>query len=245
MLKRSMILAAISGVAMVSAAQAAVIVSYTGASPALTGIASPVTFSPAAPALSNADLLQTNVASVVSTGTFGEDGTAGISVLTDGAFSLNTGVFSKPGISSAQNGATITWTLNTSVNTNGYEITQITSFGGWGDFERNDQRYSVELSYVGSPTTFIALSGATVQSNPGLDTYAIRANITDSGSLPLATGVAGVRIAFANPQENNYTGYGEFDVIGSAVAVPEPVSIGVVGLVTGMAMLRRSRKSVA
>ena len=94
MLKRSMMLAAISGVAMVSAAEAAVIVSYAGASPTLTATPSPVTFSPAAPEVSSVDLLQTSLASTASTGTLGHpgDGTStNLGLLTDGAFLLNSG----------------------------------------------------------------------------------------------------------------------------------------------------------
>ncbi len=53
------------------------------------------------------------------------------------------------------------------------------------------------------------------------------------------TNVAALQFAFG-PQENGHSGYGEFDVAGSAIPVPEPATVGLIGAgLVGLLACRR------
>jgi hypothetical protein len=184
--------------------------------------------------VSNSDLLQTNLAGVTSSGNFNREPIlGGLSVLNNGAFAIGTGG-NRPELVTGENNATITFTLDTSVNTLGYNVTSIAGYGGWGDGGRDNQIYSIFFSKVGS-SDFTYLGGVNDRGATGSPS-AISALFSNVG----LTGVDAIRIDFPDGQENGFAGYGEFDVIGTAT-VPEPASaclllIGCTGL-----FLRRRR----
>jgi len=143
----------------------------------------------------------------------------------------------------------LSYTLNivfdTSVNTLGYDITQIQSFAAAGD-RRKMQYIDISYSQVGSGT-FTSFDGLLVDgttdptsSAPSTATNSLNSDAEgnswivayDDGGGAIATGVDEIRVDVYLPRENNgtdaapswreaATGLREIDVIGTA-AVPEP-----------------------
>jgi hypothetical protein len=113
-------------------------------------------------------------------------------------------------------GDTMTYTLNTSLATYGFDITNITIYGGWGDAGRNEQKYEVLYSTVANPTVFTSLG--IFDYNPtdpsGLPTATRTMLIPVSGAL--AQNVAQVEINWnvASAPKNNWEGYSEVVVQG-------------------------------
>ena len=172
---------------------------------------------------------------------------AGVSVLTDGAFGpTGTNIEVAAGIRGQQAGAnflSITYTFDTSINSAGYDLESVAVYTGWGDPGRDDVEFNLLYSTVAAPNTFISLTsvnytgGSTVPANN-------RSIVSSDASPYLATGVASIRFEFP-VQENGFVGYRELDVIGSATAaIPEPstsavmLGLGALGLV---AMSRRRK----
>jgi hypothetical protein len=206
--------------------------------------------------VSNTDLIN-GLAPSASSGTFTQENAAGISVLTNGSFGTITRSPADPAApasgtatQTARNaslatggndaGTSLTYTLPVG-NGLGYNITSITSYGGWQDAGRDQQSYSVLYSTVAAPTTFLPL--ATVDFNPttppALTPSASRVILTNDGVTPNpATSVAAIRFNF-NTTENGYSGYTEFDVVGTQV--PEPTSVGAIGLAVVGLLSRRRR----
>jgi len=87
----------------------------------------------------------------------------------------------------------------------GFDLTNITVYGGWADSGRDQQAYSVYYSTVTAPTNFISL--AIVNFNPPIANNiqsATRAMLTSSAGV-LATNVAAVKFDFTSPaSENGY-----------------------------------------
>jgi hypothetical protein len=98
---------------------------------------------------------------------------------------------------------------------NGYTITNITSYGGWGDGGRDAQAYTVYYSTVAQPTNFIKLAVVNYLPVNPTGISVTRATITPSTGA-LATNVAGLYFDFTSPAgENGYEGYSEIAVYGS------------------------------
>ena len=128
--------------------------------------------------------------------------TGGTPVLTDGVYGTITEPGGAPdrthlifGIAGGGSGTGtfVTYTLDTSVNTLGYDITSIAVFGGWNDNGRDQQLYRAAYSVVGSPL-FIDLP--LVDFNPviGANLQSATRTILSENALPsLATGVDQVR----------------------------------------------------
>jgi hypothetical protein len=200
-------------------------------------------------AVSSSDLI--NGLTPASTGNFGPtsgDAFAAVApaVLSDGQFGA-----ANPNTESAannnrstvaiQNGATVTYSLDTSVNTLGYRITSISTYAGWQDNGRDNQNYTVSYSTVASPTTFLPIT--TVNYNPGgtLSPSNDFVQLTDTTGA-LATNVKAIQFSFAS-EENGYAGYREFDVAGTAVSVPEPGSAGLLCAAAAGVLARRRRNA--
>jgi alpha-L-rhamnosidase len=118
-------------------------------------------------------------------------------------------------------GSSVTYTLAGS--TNGYNLTNITVYGGWANNGRDQQAYAVYYSTVSAPTNFIFL--ATVNFNPSIANNipdATRVTLTSPASV-LASNVAAVMFDFTSPNsENGYCGYGAITLFGIP-SLPAPV----------------------
>lgn len=176
--------------------------------------------------------------------------TGGMPVLTDGVFGTITEPGGAPdrthlifGIAGGGSGTGtfVTYTLDTSVNTLGYDIISIAVFGGWNDNGRDQQLYTASYSLVGNPG-FIDLP--LVDFNPAISPNlqsATRTILTEDTLPLLASGVDEVRFTFSPAPENGYTGYAELDVIGTAT-VPEPGSVALVVFGLGFLGSLRGRR---
>jgi hypothetical protein len=213
--------ATLAALAMIGAANAATITT-TSQGPAFT--------------VSTTDLLQTSVASV-SDGIFYNSGynTPGYTQanLRDGVSAGGT-IIGKADSPDYGQGGTVTFTLDLTTNTLGYDITGINTYTNHGDGGRDGQKYTVSYSLVGS-SSFVDI--ATVD-------YLMGDNGTPgSGKVAISSigvsGVDAIRFNFAD-QENAGSNYSELDVLGIAT-VPEPGAALLGGL--GMLSLLRRRRA--
>jgi autotransporter-associated beta strand protein len=112
-------------------------------------------------------------------------------------------------------GSNIVYTLPASAN--GYNLTNITVYGGWVNNGRDQQGYTVSYATAAAPSTFIALT--TVSYDPGAAggvACATRAIITDSVGGVVASNVVAVEFDFTTPvTPNHYTGYAAITVQGT------------------------------
>ncbi len=122
-------------------------------------------------------------------------------------------------------GSSVTYSLTGSAL--GYNLTNITVYGGWADNGRDQQAYTVYYSTVTAPTNFISL--AVINYNPAIASgiqSATRVTLTSSVGT-LATNVAAVKFDFTNPaSENGYCGYAAIDVFGTPTSLPVPTIAG-------------------
>ena len=136
---------------------------------------------------------------------------------------------------------TITYKFNTAANPLGFTLTQIRSIAGWADTTSfSNQKYTVSISLVGSPTVFTQLASvnyAPFTGNGGTPNSS-QVTLTD-GTGSLASGVAAVQFAILNNGGSGQV-FREIDVAGAPTAAPEPTSLGLLG-VGGLLVLRRRR----
>ncbi|MHA3770470.1 PEP-CTERM sorting domain-containing protein [Verrucomicrobiota bacterium sgz303538] len=165
--------------------------------------------------VSNTDLLQTHLGSASVNGTVDAEGTGGVAALYDGTFTAGAG---NGAYFTPEAGASVTFNLDVTTNTSGYDISSVRGYGGWNDNGRDRQNYSIYYSLVGD-SNFLFLG--TVDFDTGI-AGGLTSTVTSIFDTAL-TGVDAIRVDFLAPQENGHAGYGEFDVIGVA-SVPEPSS---------------------
>jgi alpha-L-rhamnosidase len=103
----------------------------------------------------------------------------------------------------------------------GFDLTNITVYGGWADNGRDQQAYTVYYSTMMAPANFISL--AVVNYNPAIANNiqsATKVVLTSSIGV-LATNVAAVKFDFTSPgSENGYCGYAGITVFGTASIAP-------------------------
>src|SRR5580658_1897442 len=129
-------------------------------------------------------------------------------------------------------GQFVTYTLTGSAT--GYNLTNITVYGGWRDNGRDQQGYTVYYSTVAAPSTFISL--ASVYYNPANAAAVACATqvILTSTNGALAIGVAAVKFDFTTPTTpNGWCGYSEIQVSGIPTFVTATNPTNIVVQVTG------------
>lgn len=188
-------------------------------------------------AVSNSDLLQTSILGTPTTGgNLSADATSGgAAALTNGSFAINGGnpADNSP-LAAAANNSFVAYTLNTTINKAGYNISSINLYGGWNDAGRDHQLVNISYSVIGRDE-WIPFDTLDVEPPTGTIPSAVSAIFAAS-----LTGVDGVRFDFPNGQENGYVGYGEFDVIGTP-SVPEPTTTGLLSGLAALGFFRRRR----
>jgi len=114
-------------------------------------------------------------------------------------------------------GQSAIYTLGSSPN--GYSISNIVVYGGWGDAGRDQQAYTVSYSTVAAPATFLPLASVDFNpANPNAIQSATRSTLKPSTGGTLATGVAALKFDFTTPApENGYCGYSEIAVYGTSL----------------------------
>lgn len=115
-------------------------------------------------------------------------------------------------------GSLLVYTLPSTAN--GYNITNITVYGGWANNGRDAQGYTVLYSTVDKPASFKYL--ATVSYNPTVPGNTASANreiLNDSTGAAIATNVAALQFDFTVPRvENGFVGYAAITVGGTPAA---------------------------
>jgi hypothetical protein len=160
-----------------------------------------------------------------------------VAVLTDGSFGFlrnlpgNGDSPTEVACGTSGAGQWITYTLTGSAT--GYNLTNITVYGGWGDAGRDQQAYTVYYSTVSAPTNFSQLSAVNyLPANPSAIQCATRATLTPAAGV-LATNVAAVKFDFTTPAgENGFEGYAEIELFGMATispAVPATLNVALSG----------------
>ena len=111
-------------------------------------------------------------------------------------------------------GSSVIYTLTNS-SAGGYNLTNITVYGGWVDAGRDQQAYTVYYSKLSAPLTFILLGSVNYNpANAANVPSATQATLTPASGA-LATNVAAVKFDFTSPaSENGYCGYAEIGLFG-------------------------------
>jgi hypothetical protein len=123
---------------------------------------------------------------------------------------------------------TLTYNLNTSVNTNGYNINQITALTRWTTDYVN-QAYDVYYATTTNPT--LTQLGGEVDYNtadPNFEQVSLQTALTNGSGGPLLSHVTELQFTFLpsiSAGSGNYPAYTEIGVFGAATQVPEPSTL--------------------
>lgn len=139
---------------------------------------------------------------------------------------------------------TITYRFNTTANPLGYTLTQVRSISGWADTTSfSNQRYTVSVASVATPTTFTQLADvnyAPFTGNGGTPN-ASQVTLTDDTTPSLATGVAAIKFSFLSNGGSGQV-FREIDVTGTPTVAPEPGSAALLAGGAAGLLLRRRRR---
>ncbi|MDL5053673.1 PEP-CTERM sorting domain-containing protein [Oscillatoria laete-virens NRMC-F 0139] len=213
---------------VVSVAQGALITTLTEYTPGLGDVV--------ATDLANSN--QITFASISESGYIPTDGGSAITALVDGAadsyvsenFSVQDGTFS------------VLITFDTSVNVDGYDITQINTFAGnVGHWGTKLQTYDVYYSSVGSAGFFFLVSVDVAAGAVLTNADYLKVSITDSLAAPLAIGVDALRFDIKPNNDGALLNahYREFDIFGVPTPTPIPEPSTYLMLTLGGALLYR------
>jgi hypothetical protein len=140
----------------------------------------------------------------------------GVTALTDGTFGSvdNTGPHMSFATCGGSAGQFVVYTLDTTVFTNGYTLTNIMVGAGWNNGGRDQQAYTVYYTTVENPVFSVLTSVNYNPANPDNIKSFSRATLTSPTGL-LVANVNAVMIDFTTPPgENGYSGYDEIGVYG-------------------------------
>lgn len=193
-------------------------------------------------AVSNTDLLQTNLTSAAITAGpgFSFFGTNSLGTLTDGSFGA-TGAVLGP-VVSFQPATAVTFSFDLTASPAGYDLSQVRTYTGW-DTGRDGQEYSLEYSITSAPATFLALTTVgPINVASGTGNGNAQVTISDLLAGTLVGNVAALRFTFTN-FENGASAWREIDVFGTPAAIPEPATSAIsLALLAGAALMIRRRQ---
>jgi hypothetical protein len=161
-----------------------------------------------------------------SGGNFGADGAIGDpTVLSDGFVTNSAFYMVSCGPVTSGEGSNIVFFLQTNSAPLGFEITNITVYGGWRDGGRRDQEYQVLFSTLASPTDFIPLyTTEYLPSDPTGEAIATRTKLVPANGV-LGHNVCAVMINWDVPQLlNGYAFYSEIEINGTNSTAIQPVA---------------------
>ena len=158
--------------------------------PVLSGIVYTDSGSSSAPTVSSVDLAQTQYLSSSATG--GRDVATEHAQLFNGLVGNEDNDTSDAGEVTMDSGNTITLTLDTSVNTNGYDITGIDSVFGWksGSGGRSNQGYVVTVTYVNGVSEILAGPEHWAPNDPA--SYWTKVSFSEASGGVMASGVKSI-----------------------------------------------------
>ncbi|HTI98922.1 MAG TPA: immunoglobulin domain-containing protein [Dongiaceae bacterium] len=184
------------------------------------------TFSPTWAISTNGDLIAGTAPSTVGPGAFNDpqEHIAGTpAVLTDGRFGtlFGQGITSPDvvtgGTAGSGAGQYVIYTLPASAN--GWDITNIVTYGGWADAGRDAQRYVLYYSTIAAPTNFLLLADVAYNpDNPSSIQSATRVTLASGDGGAYVKSVAALKFDFStlnNGPENGFVGYTEIQVYGT------------------------------
>ncbi len=144
-------------------------------------------------------------------GSGGLESTGAVTMLTNGAIVANNANTYTIG-----NNAVLTYILGSAFN--GYDISKINIYSGWGDSGReNISLNSIKYSTVANPTSFTNTFPNSAINYEGGTAVALSTLTATGGTL--ADNVYAIQFNFGN-QENNYVGYRELEVVGATASSP-------------------------
>jgi hypothetical protein len=147
-----------------------------------------------------------------------------LTIATGGSPTTTSANYVSCGTAASGAGQFVAYTLTGSAS--GYNLTNITVYGGWRDSGRDQQGYTVYYSTVAAPSTFISLASVYYNPTNTADVACATQVILTSTNGALATDVAAVKFDFTTPATpNGWCGYSQIQVFGTQTGSPPTASL--------------------